>query len=121
VLEASGGGVDRAVEVEFGRNAAMLAEVLRPSATVAAYGSGKEMAPILPFGAYLFKAITIDIVLVYILNEAARANAIERLHAALHQGGLNPAIDRVLPLARAAEAHDAVMTPGRAGAVLLTI
>lgn len=121
VQEASGGGVDRAVEVEFGQNVAMLAEVLRPCGTVAAYGSGKEMAPVLPFGPYLFKAITIDVVLIYLLDSAARANAISAMHAALQDGALVPTIDTVLPLADAAQAHERVMSSGRAGAVLLEI
>lgn len=122
IREASGGhGIDRAVEVEFGLNAAMLAEVMRPNGTVAAYGSGKAMTPELPFGAYLFKAITIDIVLIYLLPEAERAAAIGRLHAALGAGALSPAIHARYRLDEAAAAQDAVMTPGRAGAVLLEI
>ncbi|WP_371223288.1 NADPH:quinone reductase [Roseovarius sp. 2305UL8-3] len=121
ILEASVGGVDRAVEVEFGANAAMLAEVLRPGGTVAAYGSGKEMTPTLPFGPYLFKAITIDITLIYLLETAKRDTAIALLHGALQSGGLTPAIHAQFDLADCAKAHDAVMAPGRTGAVLLDI
>lgn len=122
IMQASDGhGIDRAVEVEFGANAALLPEVLRANATVAAYGSGKEMAPTFPFGPYLFKAITIDIVLIYLLPEAQRETAIALLHGALQGGGLTPAIEAGLPLERCAEAHDMVMAPGRAGAVLLEI
>lgn len=122
IMEASGGqGIDRAVEVEFGVNAGMLAEVMRPNGTVAAYGSGKAMTPVLPFGPYLFKAITIDIVLIYLLPEAERKAAVKRLHGALSEGALHPAIEARYPLAEAAAAQDAVMTPGRAGAVLLEI
>ncbi|QGX98886.1 NADPH:quinone reductase [Roseovarius faecimaris] len=122
IMEATGGrGVDRALEVEFGRNAALLAEVLRPNGTVAAYGSAKEMTPVLPFGPYLFKAITIDIVLIYLLAAPERQLAIDRLHGALAAGAFTPAIHARYPLEQAAAAQDAVMTPGRAGAVLLEI
>lgn len=114
-------GVDRAVEVEFGVNAALLGEVMRPMGRIAAYGSGKDMAPTLPFGAYLFKALSLDIVLIYLLEGPARAAAIDTLHKALSDGALIPAIDRRLPLDAAVEAHEAVMAPGRAGAVLLEI
>ncbi|RKF17174.1 NADPH:quinone reductase [Roseovarius spongiae] len=116
-----GAGVDRAVEVEFGPNAAMLAEVMRPGCTICAYGSGGDMTPTLPFGPYLFKALTLDIVLIYILGEAERRVAIGRLHDALAAGALDPAIAEIYPLSQAAEAQDAVMTPGRAGAVLLDL
>ncbi|WP_294612852.1 NADPH:quinone reductase [uncultured Roseovarius sp.] len=122
ILEVTGGaGVDRAIEVEFGENAALLGEVMAPNATIAAYGSGRNMTPVLPFGAYLFKAITLDITLIYILDGPARQAAITRLHGALANGSLTPAIHARYPLSDCAAAHDAVMTPGRAGAVLLDI
>ena len=116
-----GNGVDRAVEVEFGANAALLAEVVRANGVIAAYGSQIDMTPTLPFGPFLFKAITIDIVLIYILEAAPRAAAIDKLHQALSEGALVPAIHQILPLAEAADAHERVMRGGRNGAVLLKI
>lgn len=116
-----GVGVDRTVEVEFGANIDLLAEVVRANGVIAAYGSQINMAPTLPFGPMLFKAITIDIVLVYILEPAPRAKAIEKLHAALGEGALNPAIHEIMPLEDAAKAHERVMSAGRNGAVLLKI
>lgn len=122
IIEATGGkGVDRAVEVEFGENAPLLAEVMAPNATIAAYGSGRNMTPMLPFGPFLYKAITIDITLIYILADAPRQVAIARLHSALNDGSLTPAIHAHYPLTDCAAAQDAVMTPGRTGAVLLDI
>ena len=120
-LTGDQGGIDRAVEVEFGVNAALLGEVTKPNGTIAAYGSQKDMAPALPFGPYLFKALTIDIVLIYILPKPERDAAIARLHAALQDGALIPAIEHILPLEDAARSHDLVMSPGRAGACLLKI
>lgn len=116
-----GRGVARAVEAEFGANIALLAEVMAENGTIAAYGSTKAMTPQMPFGAYLFKALRIDIPLIYILPDAARQAAIARLHAALEAGTLRPAIHATWPLADCAAAHAAVMTPGRAGAVLLDV
>jgi len=120
ILEASG-GIDRAIEVEFGENATLLAEVMKPLGTIAAYGSGKDMTPELPFGPYLFKALKIDITLIYILPAPERKTAIERLHTALKAGALTPSIDTTYPLADCAAAHDRAMQPGRRGAVLLQI
>ncbi|MEB8385772.1 NADPH:quinone reductase [Rhodobacteraceae bacterium KMM 6894] len=121
ILSISNGGVDRAVEVEFGVNAALLGEVMRPCGVIAAYGSGKDMTPTLPFGPYLFKALTLQITLIYILPEAQRSAAIQRLHGALTAGALTPEIHATYDLAQCAAAQDAVMTPGRSGAVLLKI
>ena len=121
IMSAAPDGVDRAVEVEFGSNVDLLAEVMRPLGTIAAYGSGKEMAPTLPFGAYLFKALKLDITLIYILPLAQRQAMIARLHEALTSGTLRPEIGARFALEDCAKAHDAVMTPGRTGAVLLEI
>lgn len=122
ITDATNGcGIDRAVEVEFGANAALLAEIMAPNGTIAAYGSFIDMTPELPFGPYLFKALKIDITLIYILPKHARDAAIARLHAGLANGSLTPAIHARYPLEDCAQAHDAVMSPGRAGAVLLEI
>ena len=122
ITEITGGrGVDRAVEVEFGENAALLGEVMAPLGTIATYGSGKDMAPTLPFGPFLFKALKIDISLIYILPAPERQRAIATLHSALQSGALRPEIGARLPLKDCAAAHNAVMTPGRAGAVLLDV
>src|SRR5690606_2519155 len=87
ISEATNGtGITRAIEVEFGQNASLLAEVMAPLGTIAAYGSGKDMTPSLPFGPLLFKALKIDITLIYILPLAERAAIIKRLHAALTAG-----------------------------------
>jgi NADPH2:quinone reductase len=107
--------------VEFGANAALLSEVMAPNGTIAAYGSGKDMTPQIPFGPYLFKALRIDIVLIYILPPVERQTAIARLTAAVEAGTLRPVIHARFPLEDCATAHEKVMRPGRAGAVLLDI
>ena len=102
-------------------NIALLSEVMRANGVIAAYGSQLDLSPTLPFGPLLFKAVTIDIVLVYILEPEQCAAAIEKLHAALLDGALKPAIHEIMPLEQAASAHERVMTAGRNGAVLLKI
>ena len=120
-INDASGGIDRAVEVEFGPNAPLLGDVMKPLGTIAAYGSGKDMTPTLPFGAFLFKALKLDITLIYLLPQDQRDQIIARMHAALSEGALKPEIDAVYQLNECAKAHEAVMTPGRAGAVLLKI
>jgi len=120
ILAATGGAlIDRAVETEFGVNIALLAQVMAPNSTIAAYGSALDLAPTLPFGPLLFKAITIDIVLVYILTAPERAAAIERVTQALRAGTLTPRIHATYPLADCAAAHRAVEAANRHGAILL--
>jgi len=114
-------GVAHAVEVEFGTNINLLAEVMAPMGTIAAYGSGQEMTPTLPFGPYLFKALKIDITLIYILPLPQRQVIIARLHEALSSGALRPEIGARFALEDCDQAHEAVMAPGRTGAILLDI
>lgn len=122
ILEANGGHcVDRIVEVEFGVNAVTDAEVIAPNGTIAAYGSAKSMNPEIPFGSFLFKAATIDIVLIYLLPEIERAAAIPRLHAALECGALRCPVDAVFPLEDCASAHEAVEAGNRTGAILVDV
>lgn len=120
ILAANEGApVDRILEVEFGANVAMNTAVIAPNGTIAAYGSQIEMAPTLPFGPLLFKAVTIDIILIYLLPLAARNARIALLHRALTEGALHCPVAQVFSLADCAAAHDAVLAGGRAGAVLV--
>lgn len=115
----SGQPIDRIVEVEFGRNIAADTEVIAENGTICAYGSALEMEPVLPFYPLLFKAVTIEIALIYLLGDAERRSAIDRLNRALSEGALRCPVERVFPLADCAAAHEAVEAGNRAGAILL--
>lgn len=122
ILAANAGApVDRIVEVEFGPNLATNTEVIAPNGTLAAYGSAKDMQPTLPFGPLLFKAVTIDILLIYLLPPAQRDAAIARLHAALAAETLTLPVAEIHPLDACAAAHESVERGGRAGAVLVAL
>lgn len=120
ILAANDGhAIDRAVECEFGTNIETLARVMAPLSTIAAYGSAADMTPRLPFGPLLFKAIKIDITLIYILPDAERTLRIQQLHDALAEGALTSRFHATYPLEQAASAHIAVEQAGRHGAILL--
>ena len=122
ILKANDGSfVDRIVEVEFGLNIATDADVIKPNGTIAAYGSAKSMTPELSFGPLLFKAATIDILLIYLLPQPERNAAIARLHDALSQGALNCPVEATYSLAQCAKAHEAVEAAGRDGAILVDV
>ena len=121
INEVAPEGVDRVVEVEFGINLNWLHEVLKPNGTLAVYGSAKEMNPVIPFGLYLFKAIKIDIFLIYILPPKEREIAINYLHSSYGQKALTPRIDSIYRLEDCDQAQERTLTKGRKGAVLLEI
>lgn len=120
ILAANDGAlIDRVIEVEFGANAAICAEVIKPNGIIAAYGSQIDMSPTLPFGPLLFKAATLDVILIYLLPLPARQERIARLHRALTDGALQCPVEKIYPLAECAAAHDAVLKGLRAGAILI--
>jgi NADPH2:quinone reductase len=120
IIAANNGAlIDTIIEVEFGSNIEIDAAVIAPNGRLAAYGSAKEMTPTLPFLPLLFKAVTIDIILIYLLPDAPRNAIIAKLHAALADGALHCPVEAVFPLAETATAHEAVEAGGRVGAILI--
>lgn len=120
VLEANAGQtVQTIVEVEFGPNVAADAELIAPNGRIAAYGSAKDLSPTLPFRPLLFKAATIDILLIYLLPKAERDQAIARLHDASLAGAISYPVAQTFALADTAAAHEAVENAARDGAILI--
>jgi len=119
ILTAAGGPVDRIIELELGVNAELDSTVIAENGTIVCYGSAKLMEPVLPFFALMFKAVTLEMVLVYILTPGQRAAAIDRLTAALLEKALHCPVEEIYALGDCAKAHDAVAVGGREGAILL--
>ena len=121
ILSHAPNGVDRAIEVEFGENIDLLHQVVRPLGTIATYGSAKNMAPQVNFGPLLFKALKIDISLIYILPMADRLARIQEINTAHADGMFKPDIDQIFDLADTWKAHDATLSAGRKGAILIQV
>lgn len=122
ILDASGGVLmDRIIDVEFGQNIATNAEIIKPCGTISAYGSAGNMTPTLPFGQLLFKAVTVDIVLIYILTAAERQRASGALRDALCENALSCPVSEVFSLEHTAQAHKIVEQGDRTGAILLDV
>lgn len=120
ILAANDGRpVDRIIEPEFGVNIATDAEVIAANGTLVAYGSAKDMAPTVPFGPLLFKAVTVRIALVYILTDQERRESIDLLTKSLTDGALDCPVDQVFDLPECAAAHEAVERGNRSGAILV--
>ncbi|HET6161476.1 MAG TPA: NADPH:quinone reductase [Dongiaceae bacterium] len=116
-----GQGADRVIEVEFGGNLQTTLACLKINGVIATYASSAVMEPKLPFYAMMFQGITLRLVLVYILPEAARRQSIQDINQALVQGALVHAIAETYPLDRIAEAHQAVESGNSIGNVVVTI
>ncbi|AZV77001.1 NADPH:quinone reductase [Parasedimentitalea marina] len=122
ILAATGGQpIDHIVEVEFGKNIDTNTAIIASRGRIVTYGSAQAMAPTLPYYPLLFKAVSIDLVLVYLLTAQERATAIEHLTAMLDQNALDLRISQTLPLEDCAQAHDIIATGARAGSIILTM
>lgn len=120
ILAANDGApVQRIVEVEFGQNAETDTAVIAPNGRINAYGSALNMTPVLPFYPLMFKAVTIEAALVYLLPPEQRSATIESLTKALTAGALTCPVERVYDLSDCAAAHLAVEAGNRAGAILV--
>lgn len=120
ILAANGGAlIPTIIEVEFGLNVTLDAEVIAPNGRLAAYGSAKNMQPTLPFLPLLFKAVTIDIILIYLLPKVERDAMIAKLHNCLNADALSCPVERIYPLKDCVAAHEAVEAGGRIGAILV--
>lgn len=120
VLAANHGQpVERIVEVEFGQNVEMDAAVIAENGRINAYGSAGDMAPTLPFYPLMFKAVTLEMALVYLLTPAQRQETIATLIRALKDGALHCPIERVYSMQESAAAHAAVEAGNRVGAILI--
>lgn len=111
--------VDRIVDVEFGINVETNTAVIAENGRINAYGSAQEMAPTLPFYPLMFKSVTLEMVLVYLLPPDIRSDAIKTLHKALNEDALKCPVQKVFSMEDSADAHQAVEAGNRTGAVLL--
>lgn len=117
----SGRLIDRIIEAEFGKNIQTNIQIIKPLGKIVTIGSAKSMTPELPYYQFLFKAVTIDFALIYLLENAERQYAIEALTNLLIGGNLSFQIFAKLGLKDAAEAHDLVAEGKRTGSVILEI
>jgi NADPH2:quinone reductase len=122
VRAATGGaGVDRIVEVEFGGNLETSLAVVKENGVIAAYASMGAPTPALPFYPLMFKAVTVRLVLVYILTPEARRRSIANLTAALEAGALSHPVAGRFALEDIARAHETVEAGNKLGQVLVSI
>ena len=94
---------------------------MAPNGRICAYGSAQAPTPEIPFMNLMFKAITVEMALVYILNEEQRSRAVGHLTSLLEAGALNPRIAPSFDLENVASAHEAVENNTRDGAVLVKV
>ena len=121
VLDANGGnGVDRVVDVEFGRNLPEVLKMVKTGATIATYSSTQVTEPSLPFLQMMYQDLTVRFVIVYAMPEAAKQHAIADITTKLAAAELQHRVAHVVPFPEIAHAHELIESGGFRGCVVLT-
>ncbi len=115
------GKVDRIVEVAFGANLPVSAEVLAPNGVIATYASDADTEPRLPFRPFLLKNATVRFVLIYLVSAAAHRAAAAAITAHLEARRLRHSIARRFSLQDIAAAHEAMEAGHLGGKAIVEI
>ena len=108
VMEITNGtGVDHIVEVDFAANFPVSQEVLKSSGVIAVYGTGVGQQPPVPLQ-FRSSNVTVRMVLVYDMPDAAKSAAVSDITRWLVAGALSHHIGAYFPLDQVIQAHQAV-------------
>lgn len=118
IREATGGGVDRVIEVDIAANSALDLQVLKQGGDVVVYGSGAGEFT-LPFFPLILQHVRLRFFIVYELDAADRAHAEAHLGSWLRRGVIAHNVAHRVPLARIAEAHELVESGQALGNVVV--
>ncbi|MDA5093192.1 NADPH:quinone reductase [Aliiroseovarius sp. KMU-50] len=117
----SGQGVDRIVEVDFAANQQASLELIKPGGAIASYASASEMAPTLQFYPFMFKNVTLHMLIVYQLDPETHARGEAQLAEWLEAGKLSHAVVQSGGLPDIAAAHEKVEAGQKLGTVVVEI
>lgn len=116
----SGQGVASIIEVDLAKNAPLIERCLRPHGTLVVYGLDGNTAT-LNARWLLQNSITARFIFAYELSADDRSAAIVGIRAWLQDSRRVPAMIKVLPMDRVAEAHQLVESGGAIGNVVLNL
>jgi NADPH2:quinone reductase len=120
-IRAETGGVDRIVDVDFGKNLPAISQVLRQNGVIASYASMGDLAPKFPYRDLFQLNPTIRPVFVYSMADEAKAQAHADIARWLAEVKPIFAIAERYPLSEAVKAHLAVERGEKIGHVILAI
>ncbi len=122
VMDLTGGaGVDRIVEVDFAANQDASLAVIKPGGTIASYASASQMAPTLQFYPFMFKDVTLRMLIVYQIDPATHARGAAQLADWLAAGQLSHAVVPGGALTDMAAAHKLVEAGEKLGTVVVRV
>ncbi|MDD9922363.1 MAG: NADPH:quinone reductase [Boseongicola sp.] len=120
VLEMTNGeGVNRIVDVDFAANQDAALKILKPGGTLSAYASASVMEPKLAFYGFMFRNITLRMLIAYLIPPDVHAKGARQLNSWLENDALAHAVVEGGGLADTAHAHEHVEAGEKLGTVVL--
>jgi len=116
-----GAGVDLVIDVDFAANQAHSLALVKPGGRIASYASASQMKPELDFYGFMFRDITLHMLIVYQLAGETRRRGEAQLTDWLAKGALKHAVVPGGRLGDAAKAHELVASGGKLGTVVLEV
>ncbi len=117
----AGNGVDLVVDVDFGANQGSVLPIIRTGGIISAYASAGVMEPVLQFYPFMFKNVTLRMLIAYLIPEPARRRGEEAIANWLEAGALSHAVVDGGTLDDVATAHDTVMAGEKLGTVVINV
>jgi len=120
-IKTEAGGVDRIVDVDFGKNLPVSAQVLNDGGVIACYASTSVPRPQYPYPELLWRNPLVRQVFVYTMPDAAKTQAHADIARWLESTKPIFAIAHRFPLAEVVQAHQAVERGEKMGHVIINI
>ncbi|WP_420860918.1 NADPH:quinone reductase [Algirhabdus cladophorae] len=122
LIEIAGqNGLDHVVDVDFAAHIGLTPQVLRRNGTIAAYASGSNLTPTIPYGPVMFNNTGLQLVFVYGMPQPAKDAAIAHITDMLERNALRPTIAARFALEDVVSAHEAVEAGQLLGNAVLTV
>ncbi len=122
IMEMTGGeGVDLIVDVDFGANQETTLAVIKESGVISSYASAADMTPRLQFYGFMFKNVTLRMLIAYLIPDHARRRGEADIARWLSEGSLTHAVVPGGRLEDMATAHDLVAAGKKLGTVVVSI
>ncbi len=120
-IRATAGGVDRVVDVDFGKNLPVTMQVLNPFAAITCYASMSVREPAFPYDKLLRLNVSIRPVFVYTMSDAAKAQAQADIVRWVAETKAQFSVAARFPLSEVVAAHHEVERGEKIGHVILAI
>jgi NADPH2:quinone reductase len=114
-----GKGLAHVVDLDFGANVGTLVPLVAMGGSIAYFATKGNLNPVFPADVFMRRILTLHGIVLNSVPPAQRRRAQDDITQWLREGGMQHTISSVHPLAKTAEAHDAVQAGSKRGTVVV--